>query len=324
MSFWEERFIKALREELEKRSYVFLEVKSKPGSYSALYKFLYLIENQPRIIKVFERPVINKLDNKYLEVLKKLSNFQDNKIIKVLGSGYLVIDNENYFFGIFEYIEGKALDDITPTVFWEKHRYMERIDLFNQTLNAISVFRNRYELHNDLHIGNIMLTRETEIKIIDFSSSDDSYNGTGADYDLYLIKNNLMDFFMKPEEIASIKEKLADFSSIDFAEFHEIIKHELPRTEIEHDTNELKCFRAIDNIINFYFTHFDEQSNRPVQYIEKARRTDILDDVQKLNMLKKTAESLEIRINGDWDPLTHGGVLTMKYSLLLHPILLFG
>lgn len=54
----------------------------------------------------------------------------------------------------------------------------------------------------------------------------DDIQDTGTDYDLYLIKNNLMEFFMKPEEITLIKEKVPDFNSIDFVEFHEIIKNE--------------------------------------------------------------------------------------------------
>ena len=119
MSFWDPRFVTALEEELKRRNYRFLEVKSIAGSPTVLYKFFSLKDNKPMIVKVFEEPVNNILNNRHMDVIKKLSRYQDNRIIKVFETGYLDFEIESYFFGIFEFVEGKSLEEITANIFWE-------------------------------------------------------------------------------------------------------------------------------------------------------------------------------------------------------------
>ena len=74
-----------------------------------------------------------------------------------------------------EYIKGKSLEEIESKIFFEK-TYNERITLFIQTLEAIDLIRKKYDSHNDLHQGNIMLTEENIIKLIDPGSSTFSYD----------------------------------------------------------------------------------------------------------------------------------------------------
>lgn len=322
MSFWDPRFVTALEEELKRRNYRFLEVKSIAGSPTVLYKFFSLKDNKPMIVKVFEEPVNNILNNRHMDVIKKLSRYQDNRIIKVFETGYLDFENESYFFGIFEFVEGKSLEEITANIFWENNSYLERMDLFNQLYDIITIFRNLYEMHNDLQVGNIMLTLDKKLKIVDFSSSQDAYNESGTDADFYLIKNHLMEFFLKPEEIERMKEEVESFNDINFNELHTLIKSSLPSEDLIFDSDKLKSVNAIENIFDFYFKHFDEDTNKPKEFIEKARRTDIISDVQELNTLYEYAEKMGIKISGDWDAKTHSQGINHEIYITIKPDLI--
>lgn len=84
-------------------------------------------DNELRILKVFEEPIINFFENRHLDVTKHLSKYQDDRIVKAYETGYLEYNSENFFFCILEFIEGKSLDKIPSNIFWEKNQYKKRI-----------------------------------------------------------------------------------------------------------------------------------------------------------------------------------------------------
>jgi eukaryotic-like serine/threonine-protein kinase len=80
----------------------------------------------------------------------------------------LVEYNESqYIYGALEFIEAmsirKRIEEIEPAPTLEK-----RLDWYAQTLNAFAHIHQKGLLHGDVHISNILLRHDTEIKIIDF------------------------------------------------------------------------------------------------------------------------------------------------------------
>lgn len=231
-----EGFKEALKEELNQRFYTFIEIMDKEGESGILYKIYSIKDDRPRVVKVYKDPLDNVNQKLYLKDTKKLLEYKDEKIIQAFEIGYVDYDGEKYFFVILEYVEGKSLEEIDNHIFWERSSYSERLDLFSQVLDAIEVFRANYDLHNDLHLGNIMLTLDNKVKIIDFGSSKDSYNSAKPDLDLYLIKRNLIEFFLKPEELVKIKKDV-DLEKFDFNQFKQLILEKIEEKEEEQIKN---------------------------------------------------------------------------------------
>ncbi|MFX1317268.1 MAG: protein kinase [Promethearchaeota archaeon] len=204
----------------------------KEGESGILYKVYSKKDDEPRVVKVYKDPIDNITLKLYLKDTKKLVDYKDEKIIQAFETGYVDYEGEKYFFSILEYIEGKSLEEIEKHIFWERNSYNERLELFNQVLSAIEVFRANYGLHNDLHLGNIMLTLDNKVKIIDFGSSKDSYSSAKPDLDLYLIKSNLIEFFLKPEEFAKLKKNV-DLETFDFNQFKQFILERIEEKEEE-------------------------------------------------------------------------------------------
>lgn len=66
-----------------------------------------------------------------------------------------------------------------------------------------------------------------------------------------------------------------------------------------------KSINAIDKIVNFYFDNFDETNQRPLDNIPVERRTEIISDVQTLNINKEVISQMGITISGEWDAEKH-------------------
>lgn len=250
-----ERFIKTLKEELNQRFYTFIEIMDKEGESGFLYKVFSRKDDKLRVVKVYKDPVDNVSLKLYLKDTKKLLKYKDEKIIQAFEIGCVDYEGEKYFFVIQEYAEGKSLEEIEKHIFWEKNNYSERLELFFQVLRAIEVFRTNYDLHNDLHLGNIMLTSNNKVKIIDFGSSKDSYSSAKPDLDLYLIKKNLIEFFLTPEEIKKVKKNV-DLETLDFNQFKRFIFEGIEEKEEKHIKNikkntvkkALEILKRVENI----------------------------------------------------------------------------
>lgn len=92
MTFTDLNFINALKEELQKRNYSFIEEIRTIDSSDNFYKVFSITDNEPRVMKVFEEPITNFRENKHLVIIKQLSKYHDEKIVKTYETGYI----ENY------------------------------------------------------------------------------------------------------------------------------------------------------------------------------------------------------------------------------------
>ncbi len=234
-----EKFIKTLKEELNQRFYTFIEIMDKEGESGFLYKVFSRKDDKLRVVKVYKDSVDSVSLKLYLKEAKKLLKYKDEKIIQAFEIGCVDYEGEKYFFVIQEYVEGKSLEEIEKHIFWEKNNYNERLELFFQVLRAIEVFRTNYDLHNDLHLGNIMLTSNNKVKIIDFGSSKNYYSSAKPDLDLYLIKKNLIEFFLTLEEIKKVKKNV-DMKVLDFNSFKRLISDRIEEKEEKQIKNNKK------------------------------------------------------------------------------------
>ncbi|MBD3255522.1 MAG: protein kinase [Candidatus Lokiarchaeota archaeon] len=191
------------------------------GQNGDLLLIVNKIDGELRVLKVYRDPVsiINEAD--LIEDAKKLAKFKNTNIVKLFETGNLMFEGERYFFIIMEYIERKSFGELIPVVFREKTSFNERLNLFTELLETIISFRKDYELHNDLHPGNIMLYTECgerKIKIIDFGTSKDTYNTGKQDYDIYMLRNNILDIFVTSDELFSQgidnPSEIADFNDL--------------------------------------------------------------------------------------------------------------
>jgi len=196
-----------------------------------------------RVVKVYKEPIDEVNINIYIKEVEKLKKHQDENIVKAYDTGTIEYKEEKYFYVILDYIDGKALDEIKPNVFKET-LYSERINLLDQILNTIDVFRAKYELHNDLHLGNLILSNDKKVKIIDFGSSKISYDPLDSDYDLYSIKHDLINFFLTKDEIDRILKNI-DLKSVDFKSLKQIISDEKSRKTEKYKIvrDKIKIFR---------------------------------------------------------------------------------
>ncbi len=251
MSIFDDDFEKILRDHLETIFYSLIKRMNKEGASGTLFKIYSNNDDEPRVVKVYIDPIDNANRETYLNDAKKLKKYQHNNIVKAYDAGQINYRNEKYFYIILEYIKGPSLDEIDPKVFWETS-YKGRINLLTQALEAVDAFRKEYDIHNDLHLGNLLYS-EKKITIIDFGPSRLAHKFAETDYDLYAIKNELITFFLKSEEIENIFKDVT-FSTIDFKELKQIIideEQKISRNEEsvnkQIDTNSLLRIQAFYN-----------------------------------------------------------------------------
>ena len=219
-------FRDAFNSALENKGYVYLEPMNKHGGWAEIY-YVYSKEDKiVRIAKVYNEPLglINK--ENYQSDAKKLMNIDHENVVKILDKGIIEYEGENYFFLIMELIRGKSFEEIDSRILFERP-YNERLGYFVQALNGVNEFRENFELHRDLHPGNIMLSdedinKERRIKIIDPGSSRYSYEPEEEDVDLFYIKESFINLFLRPEEINNISKR-KKIKDLEFPEFRELI-----------------------------------------------------------------------------------------------------
>jgi len=228
MHLLEHNFLESLKKEMEKRFYTFIEPMKKEGSWGVLFKFYSKTDDKPRVIKVYKEPINESNLKIYESDALKLKKFQHENIVKSHGTGIVDYKEKKYFFIILDYIEGKALDEINPDLFKDTP-FSKRIETLAQALETIGSFREKFEMHNDLHLGNLMYS-DNRIIIIDFGVSIFVYKPPSGDYDLYEVKNELIEFILRKEEIQEIfKEK--DLKSIEFGDLKKLIKRTLKKVK---------------------------------------------------------------------------------------------
>ncbi|MFX0070005.1 MAG: protein kinase [Candidatus Hermodarchaeota archaeon] len=216
---------------------------NKPCGLAEIYNVYSKEDNIVRVAKVYDEPLGRINEDVYLSDAKKLMNIDHENVVKIMDKGIIEYEEEKYFFLIMELIRGKSFEEIDDRIFFERP-YTERLGYFVQALNGVNEFRDKFELHRDLHAGNVMLTdedinKERKIKIIDPGSSRYSYEPEDEDVDLFYIKEGFINMFLRPEEITGINEKvkLDDLTFPEFRKFIEELSEEEERKFQSEQTN---------------------------------------------------------------------------------------
>ena len=118
-------------------------------------------------IKVFKFDENNNMLEMYFKrECDVLSLLRHENIVNLLDEGY---DNKNkIFYIVLEYIEGKTLEEIIKTNLLKKY---DKESIIKQIFDAINYAHSQNILHRDIKPGNIMITSEGKVKLIDFGIS---------------------------------------------------------------------------------------------------------------------------------------------------------
>lgn len=222
-----EGFFDAFKSALEDKDYIYLEPMNKSGGWGEIF-YVYSREHKEiRVAKVYKEALGRITEEIYKSDAIKLMKIEHKNVVKIVDKSIIEYDDKKYFFLILEHIKGKNFEEIDSRLFFEKP-HSERLGYFMQALDGINEFRENFDLHRDLHPGNIILSEEDKnkvrtIKIIDPGSSRYYYEPEDEDIDLYSIKEGLINLFLQPEEIKQINEKFT-LKDLDFPEFRQLIK----------------------------------------------------------------------------------------------------
>ncbi len=203
-------FLDAFKKVLKTRNYIYLEPMNKSGGWAELH---YVYSSEQKIVraaKLYTKMSIP--ETMFNSDAKKLMEIEHENVVKVIDKGNFDLNDEKIFFLILELVRGQNFEEIDPRIFLERP-YNERLKYFIQVLDGINEFRKNFKLHRDLDPSNIMISEEDinkvrTIKIIDPGSSRYYYEPGHEDIDLYLIKEGIVNLFLKPDELKKINEKV--------------------------------------------------------------------------------------------------------------------
>jgi len=258
-----EEFLDAFKSALEDKDYIYLEPMNKSGGWAEIYYIYSQDQKEVRVAKVYKEPLERINEDIYKSDAKKLMKIEHENVVKIFDKGVIEADNEKYFFLILEYVRGKSFEDMNSRLFFELP-YNERLEYFLQALDGINEFRKNFDLHRDLHPGNIILSDENEysirkIKIIDPGSSRYYYEPGVEDIDLYSIKQGLFNLFLQQEEINKINESI-NLRTIEFPELRDLIK-KLIKKEVTKIKSERFEPEIEEKIENFFQKRLNELNN---------------------------------------------------------------
>ena len=146
--------------ELLKSSYKIIGILGK-GAFGIVKLGIHLPTNEKVAIKIISKTneKHNILTETEISILKSINH---QNIIKV----YDVIETKEYYYIIFEYISGGELQKYIQIQGRLNQNTIMKI--FYQLILGISYLHNNNIIHRDLKPENILLTKNEEIKIIDF------------------------------------------------------------------------------------------------------------------------------------------------------------
>ncbi len=261
--FWTDPdFIHAMTDALEKHGLRYLEKLSDKGSTAILYKALDPIAGEIRAIKVYMR-VGEDIERDFRDIRDQLKRIKNPFIVKILSDGHFNFNDEEIYYFVEEFIDGKSLDAIPEEILLSKD-YSDRIKLVYMLVSALDAIHNAYEAHNDLHEGNILIVNDPlTLKIIDPRSSLHSPALGSPDFkDFFTLlsrfftteeKKNLGITFIGQEAAAFIKfkgkletfEEITEFSRMNEEGQSDIKYYSIPRFQVN------LCSITTENLIRY-------------------------------------------------------------------------
>jgi serine/threonine protein kinase/CheY-like chemotaxis protein len=134
------------------------------GAIGVVYKAKDTILDRMVALKILhKRPVPKKIDiERFMSEAKKVAKLQHVNIVSVYDCGQI----ENDYFISMEFIKGKDLG----TIIREKHRIQipDILIIAKKLFAALDHSHRHGVIHRDVKPGNIMITSENEVKVVDF------------------------------------------------------------------------------------------------------------------------------------------------------------
>ena len=155
----------------------------KEGGFSYVYKGEHTLLEEIYIFKIL-KSIYPQKDADTREKTKKHALKEAKKIKKLDHKNIAEFKDVVRIHGLFclleEYIDGKTLNDSLNDREMEKWYRKEEnaIFIFKQILEGLSYCHQRGIIHKDLTLNNILITKDKEIKIIDFGLSIQSASKT--------------------------------------------------------------------------------------------------------------------------------------------------
>lgn len=163
------KFIIANQEQLPIANHSGFQIISEIGKNGIVFEAKPDRLSRIHAIKVFIRDDGLDVEERFYEEIDKISKLKHPNIVIIHDASQFPQDSifPNLPYAIYEYIEGKNLDDWlnTKPTFWDK------ISVFEELNSTIIYYHEQGVYHGDLHGKNIIIDEQLKPHIIDFSTS---------------------------------------------------------------------------------------------------------------------------------------------------------
>ena len=221
---------------------------------------------------------------RFINEAKVLSGLSHNNIV-----GLIDFDEDvNGMYYIMEYVKGESLFDIIYGFDFKKFNSNRKINIIKQTLNAFSYMHSKNIIHRDVTTGNIMISDEGIVKILDFGISKDKNDDLSK---TKLGSNFGTPYYKSPEQIKGNTDLRSDIYSIGIC-FYELMTGYCPNKEVE---NEFEIYEKIINEPLRPITQFEDSQfeNAIWKVIQKASSKDPNHRFQNCDEMIKALENIE-------------------------------
>ncbi|MCD4745495.1 MAG: protein kinase [Bacteroidales bacterium] len=285
------------------------------GGMSAVYLASHTQINRKAAIKVLNKNLLldDKIRQRFKNEAATLSQFQHTNIVIL----YDYIENKNSTLFIMEYVEGKTIDEYILT---ESGPIPEKklVSLFTQILNGVYYAHSRNVIHRDIKPSNIIITKNENIKILDFGIAkvlnQESLNLTKAGSRIGTA------LYMSPEQVkGEIVDKRSDIYSLGVTLF-QMATGICPynKTSTEYEVYNKIVNEPLPNAQNIYVGISHELNKIIIKATEKSVSLRyqscqaFLEDLQKINKKKKYVKSR--KINKTKNKLSFSFDTRLKYT----------
>ena len=267
------------------------------GGMSTVYLASHTQINRKAAIKVLNKNLLldNKIRHRFKNEAATLSQFQHFNIVIL----YDYIENKNSTLFIMEYVEGKTIDEYILT---ESGPIPEKklVALFTQILSGVNYAHNKNVIHRDIKPSNIIVTRNEDIKILDFGIAkvlnQKSINLTKAGSRIGTA------MYMSPEQVkGETVDKRSDIYSLGVTLFQMATgKSPYNKTITEYEVYNKIVNEPLPNARNIYVgisLDLDKVIKKATAKNPSLRYQscqDFLEDLQKINKKKKYVKPRKI------------------------------
>lgn len=149
------------------------------GANGVTYKAVHKITDRTVAIKVW-MPRKEEYQKQFLNEVQKIAKLHDKAIVTIHDGQILP---NGFCLAVYDYIKGVSLNEWlenSPSVY-------KRIKVCRELLRAIHYYQAQGLLHGDLHGGNILISSDNQITIIDFGTSAFARKDQSRNRELYFV-----------------------------------------------------------------------------------------------------------------------------------------